>query len=283
MSSDPAPQEPEPRKASAGSQEHPGDNEARSPGASDGPEITENHSHPSPTASHALAQQSLERHQRIDPDPTSTPPDHPPGASQVAHTSTEVKDLGWNDDQKPSPIVGGLGDPELWTLIRRFDKQVFCVKSIDETPLANLDMNVADDEDFSPEKLRAQLERLYMSVIVSLFAAWKHVARLRSWKEDRRTSAFLAVYLVAWLLDLVLPTLVAFVMVLILSPHSRDVCFPPAPLALVDASTGGVQKPAAGVLASTDSVTGAPERYKGEAVEQEAHSFVNSIATVCQV
>lgn len=43
---------------------------------------------------------------------------------------------------------------------------------------------------------------------------------------------------------------------------------------------GGVQKPPAGVLCSTDSATGAPENYKGEAVEQEASNFVSGIAGV---
>ena len=43
---------------------------------------------------------------------------------------------------------------------------------------------------------------------------------------------------------------------------------------------GGVQKPPAGVLGSTDSATGAPEQYHGEAVEQEASNFVNGIAHV---
>jgi len=56
--------------------------------------------------------------------------------------------------------------------------------------------------------------------------------------------------------------------------------FPPAPLALVDGKTGGVQKPKAGVLGSHDSATGAPENHKGEAVEAEASHFVNGIASV---
>lgn len=45
-------------------------------------------------------------------------------------------------------------------------------------------------------------------------------------------------------------------------------------------SSGGVQKPKAGVLGSHDSATGATENHKGEAVEQEASHFVNSIAQV---
>lgn len=41
-----------------------------------------------------------------------------------------------------------------------------------------------------------------------------------------------------------------------------------------------MQKPKSGVLGSHDSVTGAPENHKGEAVEQEASNFVSGIASV---
>ena len=242
-----------------------------SPATSSEPVLVEKHEEEQPTASHALADESLE----------AEPEDK--GASQIQHVGTEVNDLGWNDapEQVPQPLVGGMKNEELWTLIRRFNKHSFHVKSIEEPPLANLDMNVADNEEFSPDKLRAQLERFYIVVAVSLFSFWKHIVRLRSWREWRRTSGFLAVYTAAWLLDLVVPTLVAFVIILIVYPESRNYCFPPAPASLIDPSTGGVKKPAAGVLASEDSITGAPEKHEGEAVEQEAHSFVNSISTVC--
>lgn len=56
--------------------------------------------------------------------------------------------------------------------------------------------------------------------------------------------------------------------------------FPPAPLALVDYETGGVSKPRAGILASIDSATGAPENFKGEAIENEASNFVTGIAAI---
>lgn len=56
--------------------------------------------------------------------------------------------------------------------------------------------------------------------------------------------------------------------------------FPPAPIALVDKSSGGIQKPKAGVLGSEDSITGAPEKFKGEAAEQEASNLVASVASV---
>lgn len=235
------------------------------------PRMVEHHEDDAPTASHALADESLNDESTVQ------------GASQVEHDDVEVHNLGWNEEapRVPRPVVGGLTNEQLWTLIRRFDKQVFHVKSIDTPPLANLDMNIADEEEFSPDKLRANLERLYITVVVPVVSFWKHIARLRSWKEYQRTSAFLAIYTVAWLLDLLIPTLTAFALVLILYPSSRETCFPPAPPALIDSKTGGVQKPKAGVLATDDTLTGAPEKHEGEAVEQEAHSFVNSIATVC--
>ncbi|KAI8691953.1 hypothetical protein NCS56_00189400 [Fusarium sp. Ph1] len=237
-------------------------------GAGSEPEIIETHQEEAPTASHALAEESKNFEEK--------------GASQIEHGDIEVKNLGWNDEvhRVPQPLVGGLKNDDLWTLIRRFDKQVFYVRSIEEPPLGELDMNIADDEEFSPEKLRAQIERLYMSVFVQLFSFWKHIVRLRSWKEYQRTSAFLALYSLAWLLDLLGPTITVFLMTLIVSTRAREICFPGAPPSLIDPKTGGVQTPAAGVLASDDSVTGAPEKHKGEAVEQEAHSFVTSLSTI---
>ena len=77
-------------------------------------------------------------------------------------------------------------------------------------------------------------------------------------------------------MPMVFTTLIA----IIVYPPSRPLLFPPAPLALVDAKTGGVQTPQAGVLGSHDSATGAPEKHKGEAVEQEAHNFVSGIGSI---
>jgi len=78
---------------------------------------------------------------------------------------------------------------------------------------------------------------------------------------------------------MIMPLISATLITLIVYPPARAVMFPPAPIALVS-SSGGVQKPKAGTLGSTDSVTGAPENHKGEAVEQEASNFVNGIASV---
>lgn len=203
------------------------------------------------------------------------------GLAQLEHAE-EVLDLGWNEGKQEvaEPLVGGMDNEELWLLVRRFNKQMYHVKSIPHPVPGGLDLNIADEEEFSPDKLRANLERLYMTVITSLLSAVNHVARLRSWRETRRTSYFAAAYFTAWLLDLLVPLISLTLITLIAYPPSRDILFPPAPIALVNSSTGGVQKPRAGVLGSHDSATGAPENHKGEAVEQEASGFVNGIATV---
>ena len=157
---------------------------------------------------------------------------------------------------------------------------MYHVKAIPQAPPGGLDLNIADEDEFSPDKLRSNIERLYMTVGVGMLGFVKHVARLRSWREPRRTGAFAGVYFLAWLLGFLVPVMLTTVLVLITVPQSRALLFPPAPLALVSTKTGGVQSPSAGVLGSTDSATGAPEKYAGEAVEQEASNLVTGIATV---
>ncbi|KAI1751024.1 hypothetical protein F4782DRAFT_506501 [Xylaria castorea] len=119
-----------------------------------------------------------------------------------------------------------------------------------------------------------------MTVVISLLATVKHIARLRSWRETRRTTYFCLAYFVAWLFNFITPLFITTLITLILYPRSRGVLFPPAPIALVDAASGGLQKPKAGVLGSHDSATGAPENHKGEAVEQEASNFFNGFTAV---
>lgn len=70
---------------------------------------------------------------------------------------------------------------------------MYHVKATPETPLGGLDLNIADKDEFSPDKLRANVERLYMTVIIGMMGFANHIARLRSWREPVRTSAFAAV------------------------------------------------------------------------------------------
>lgn len=157
---------------------------------------------------------------------------------------------------------------------------MYHVKSLPEPPLGGLDLNIADEEEFSPDKLRANIERFYMTVIVGMVGFYKHVARLRSWRERNRTIAFAAVYFSAWAIDFLIPTIVTFLIVLIVYPPARSYCFPHSPIALINSKTGGVKKPTAGVLGSDNSLTGAPEKHQGEAVEQEASNFVNGFTSI---
>ncbi|KZW01231.1 hypothetical protein EXIGLDRAFT_666523 [Exidia glandulosa HHB12029] len=193
----------------------------------------------------------------------------------------EARDMGWNDrpENMAQPLIEGVANDEIWMLVRRFNKQLFHVKAVDNVP-GNLDLHTANDEEFSPDKMRANIERLYMTVIVGLMAVAKHVARLRSWNEQRRTTAFCVVYFVAWFFDLLMPLLFVLLMTLILYHPSRSFLFPPMPLALVNTQTGHIQRPRAGTLGSENTLTGAPEKHPGEAVEQEASNFVTGFASI---
>jgi hypothetical protein len=42
---------------------------------------------------------------------------------------------------------------------------MYHVKEIPNPPPGGLDMNIADEEEFSPDKLRSNIERLYMTIV----------------------------------------------------------------------------------------------------------------------
>ncbi|KAJ5492942.1 hypothetical protein N7539_001688 [Penicillium diatomitis] len=203
------------------------------------------------------------------------------GIIQKMGDTNDISDVGWtNLEHHREQLIAGLSNEDAFMLIRRFNKQVYNVKAVSKAPLQNLDLTRTDEDEFSPDKLRATIERFYTTVVVKLTSGVKHIARLRSWREPRRTAAFCAVYAIAWLLDLLLPTFFAGLILLIVYTPARAVMFPPAPIALVNKDTGGVQKPKAGMLGSKDSITGAPQSYKGEAAEREASNLVAGIASV---
>ena len=131
-----------------------------------------------PTESHALALNTQEE----------------PGAVERNSTTGEVKDLGWFENPQHVPtLVGGLKNEDLWMYLRRFNKQMYHVKAMMAYPPGGLDLNIADEDEFSPDKLRSNVERFYMDVILGSMGIANHVARLRSWREPRRTGAFLTV------------------------------------------------------------------------------------------
>ncbi len=125
--------------------------------------------------------------------------DHEEKGAAQHNVTDDVKDLGWDANPKHVPtMVGGLPNEELWTLIRRFDKQMYRVKATTGPLPGGLDLNIVDEDDFSPDKLRSNLERLYMTVIIGMMGFGKHIARLRSWREPRRTIAFAVVRITRW-------------------------------------------------------------------------------------
>lgn len=87
---------------------------------------------------------------------------------------------------------------------------------------------------------------------------------------------YIQAYSVAWYLNLLLPLFLGTLIVIIASRDARDTLFPPAPLALVNTNTGGIQTPAAGQLSTLGTLTGAPEKQPGEALEEEAAGFVDN-------
>ncbi|KAJ5978348.1 hypothetical protein N7501_001690 [Penicillium viridicatum] len=173
-------------------------------------------------------------------------------------------------------LAKGLSNEDLWMLIRRFNKQIYHVKAVHDTAALNLDLNRTENEQFPPEKLRMTLERFYISVVVGVTEFFRHITRLRSWKEPARTTIFCAGYFVAWAVDLLVPTILGIVVALIMVPPVRILLFPG--LAKTDGLDGS--SPSGGQVQSEDSLTGAPENHKGEAAEQEAKNMVDSFATV---
>ncbi|KAF5021922.1 hypothetical protein F66182_6025 [Fusarium sp. NRRL 66182] len=196
--------------------------------------------------------------------------------------SPKIHDVGWDADnhQPQEYALDGVKNQHLWLLVRRFNKRVFHLKHAPSHPREELDFNVAEAEQFSPNKLRAQIERLYMGVFLGLLMFKQHISRLQSWREPRRTSSFCFVYFTAWYLNFIIPTILLTLMALLLSSNARRLLFPPFPPSIVHPNHGTLMKPSAGVLSTTDSATGAPEGMKGEALEREASNFVTGLVAL---
>lgn len=112
------------------------------------------------------------------------PPPHPSTKPEVLQLKDPaVKDFGWNSPPHavPSPLVHGFSNEDLWVLVRRFNKvgvliyrqqsfiksalqQIFQVRTVEKVP-GLLDLELSENEEFSPDKLRATLERFYMDVV----------------------------------------------------------------------------------------------------------------------
>lgn len=80
--------------------------------------------------------------------------------------TTDVE--SFDDNTKDSEPFGkpSLDEEEYWALIRRFNKQMNSVRVIhDREPPGDLDLNISDEEEFSPDKLRSIMERIYTTIV----------------------------------------------------------------------------------------------------------------------
>ncbi|KAK9323652.1 hypothetical protein V1517DRAFT_319980 [Lipomyces orientalis] len=239
----------------------------------------------SPSDSHILAKQAA-----INSEPLEKTGENSgaAGAELVPHPveDDEPKDLGWNQPSAKihSPLIADVPNELLWMLMRRFNMQIYHVKAIDSTPPGGIDLNIADKEEFSsPDKVRTGLQRFYMTVFVGVLGFWHHMARLRSWNERRRTTCFCLVYSVCWLLDILMPTFLMLLILLIVYPPSRAFLFPPEP-AIFGEEASGAEKAtnlgSTGDLGSGEHFTGIHEYNRGKAAEKEAQDFVSNLASI---
>ncbi|KAK9242666.1 hypothetical protein V1506DRAFT_63145 [Lipomyces tetrasporus] len=240
----------------------------------------------SPSDSHTLAKQVVINSEPLEK--TGRENSGAAGGELVPHPDEddEPKDLGWNQPSvKIHPqLIAGVPNELLWMLIRRFNKQIYHVKAINSTPPGGIDLNIADEEEFSsPDKVRTGFERLYMTVFVGLLGFWHHMARLRSWNETRRTTCFCLVYSVCWLFDILMPTFLMLLILLVVYPPSRAFLFPPEP-AIFREKASGVEKAtnlgSSGDLGSGEHFTGIHEYNRGEAAEKEAQDFVSNLVSI---
>ncbi|WVR09709.1 hypothetical protein IAU60_006785 [Kwoniella sp. DSM 27419] len=124
-------------------------------------------------------------------------------------------------------LVVGLDNDKLDALLRMFDKP---------EPYG-LDMHSSEDEEFTLDKMRSNLERFYASWIAGLLRAGIEIQRIRMWEEVKRSSialtvsdterciADLQVYSLAWCCNLITATLLVFLMIMVLRPDARRYCF----------------------------------------------------------
>lgn len=124
---------------------------------------------------------------RVQPENTETNTLHEGHTRSPAVDLLEVKDVGWDtlEDRPKDYAIDGVKNEDLWLLVRKFNKvrrvmsvrsvatwqlttmtqRVFHVKHTPDHPEDELDLNIASGQQFSPNKLRSALERLYMGIV----------------------------------------------------------------------------------------------------------------------
>ncbi|ORY88395.1 hypothetical protein BCR35DRAFT_301509 [Leucosporidium creatinivorum] len=150
----------------------------------------------------------------LPPRPTAPPP---PPSRQPSRTPP------------PPYLAPNLPNDELYSLLRRFNKQVTTVRRA-HVPPTRLDFEPAKDEQFDPDRLRANVERIYLTVVRDCMVFGKEMMVLRSWEDPLRTGGFASAYFFAWSSPFgVTAFLFTILALLILYPSFRTALFPPLP------------------------------------------------------
>jgi len=61
---------------------------------------------------------------------------------------------------------------------------MYHVKELTTVPAGGLDLNIADEDEFSPDKLRANIERFYMTIVSGLMTSLGRVLTLLGHRHD---------------------------------------------------------------------------------------------------
>ncbi|GLI81629.1 hypothetical protein PoHVEF18_010014 [Penicillium ochrochloron] len=94
----------------------------------------------------------------------------PPTRGSTESVNRSQQSIQWKPSSRTveETLAEGLSNEDLWLLIRRFNKQIYHVKAVQDSTSRKLDLNRVEDEQFPPEKLRMTIERFYTSVIVGV-------------------------------------------------------------------------------------------------------------------
>lgn len=87
-----------------------------------------------------------------------------------------------------------------------------------------------DDIQFRPALLAANVHRFILSVLPIYATAAGELARLREWREPRRTAIWAITYSFLWTCQAILPTALAIILAFVLAPHSTAAFLFPSPV-----------------------------------------------------
>ncbi|WKT45476.1 Protein of unknown function DUF3292 [Fusarium oxysporum f. sp. vasinfectum] len=188
----------------------------------------------------------------------------------VVANSVEVKDVGWDDDQiRPEDYAfDGIKNKDIWLLTRRFNKRVFHLKH------AQITQKMRWISTLLKRSNSLQTSCVHKS---KDFTWGRYLAFLCSGNTSRDSSPGGNQgehHASVWFISL------HGLMAILLSPKIRNTLFPPCPPALVHYQGGHLIKPAAGILGTVDTATGAPESLKGETLEREASNFATGLVAL---